>query len=156
LTFLYFLYIGVGFFYSIDRLLVKKFSPIKLSLAELAFTLICFFLISYSSRQLFIDISDSKENYIIIIENNGKLENNKLNSTSLFDREIRTTENLVIVNRMSDTQINQIPSFWGLGCYYNKYSFDNYKKVVLYSNPQINMNSKMTETFLDSLIESKK
>lgn len=105
---------------------------------------------------MFIDISHSKEDYIIIIENNGKLENNKLNLTSLFDRSISTTENLIIVSRMTNTQLSHKPSFWGLGHYYNKYSFNNYNNVVLYSNPQINIDSIMTETFLDSLVKSKK
>jgi hypothetical protein len=156
LTFLLFLYIGVGLLFSVDRLLVNYYSPITLSIAELAFTIICFFLINYSKRQLLIDISDSKENYVIIIENNGQLENNQLNSISLFDRDIKTTNNLVIVNRLSNTELEEKPSFWGHSYYYNKYSFDKYEKVVLYSNPRINMNGKMTETFLDSLIESKK
>jgi hypothetical protein len=156
LTFLLLLYIGLGFFYSLDRLLVKKITPIKLSIAELSFTLICFLLINYSSRELLIDITDSKENYVIIIENNGQLENSKLRSTSFFDNEIVTTDNLIIVNRMPKTTLDRKPSFWGNSHYYNKYSFGKYDKVVLYSNPELNMSNRMSEEFIDSLIERKK
>ena len=156
LTFLLFLFIGVGFFYSLDRLLVRRISPVKLSIGELLFILICFLLINYSSRRLFIDISDSKENYVIIVENNGQLENSNLNSISLFNNEIKTTDNVIIVDRMPNTNLDKKPSFWGNSHYYNKYSYDKYENVVLFSNPVININDRMSETFIDSLIENKK
>jgi hypothetical protein len=156
LTFLLFLYIIIGFAYSVDRIMVKHISPIKLSVAEVVFTIICFTLINYSQRELLIDIADSKENFVVIIENNGRLKSNELISLSLFDRQIKTTESIVIVDRLSTAELEKNPSFWGQSYYYNKYSFDKYEKVVLFSNPRIDMNSKMTENFLDSLIERRK
>lgn len=107
LTFWLFLFIGVGFFYSVDRLLVRRISPIKLSIREILFTLICFLLINYSSRQLFIDITDSKENYVIIVKNNGQLDNSNQNSISFFNNEIKTIDNLIIVDRMSKTNLDK-------------------------------------------------
>jgi hypothetical protein len=157
LTFMLFLFVGVGILYSTDRLLVKQINPKKLSLFEVVLTILSCTLLMYSSRQLSIDLGDSKQNFVIIIENNGQLSNTKSTAKSFFDNEIKSTENIIIVDGIpKDIRLNVRPNTWNGGHYYNRYSYDKYGEVILFSNPELKINEQISEAFIDSLIESEK
>jgi|GEM_PF-1895432 len=154
-VFLLFIYLFFGGILLIDRALVKRISPIKLSIAEFLFFVVCFILWTYNTRTLVVDITDTKEDYVLIVENNGKLVNSVLNRTSFFGKEIKTSDNLIIVDETPNIELHRRPTLWGGSHYYGVYSYDKYKKVVVYSNSELDMNKKMSEMFVDSLIESK-
>lgn len=157
LTFILFLYIGIGIIYSIDRFLVNLINPKKLTFVEVVLTIACYFLLIYSSRQLDIDLSNSKQDFVIIIENPGQLTNTQFTTKSLFDKEIKSNENIIVVDKIpSKIDLNQRPISWNGSHYYNIYSYDKYKKVVLFSNPELNINEHISETFIDSIIINKK
>ncbi len=48
------------------------------------------------------------------------------------------------------------PPTWGDGCYYNIYSFKKHKEVVLYSNSELNLDKRITDKFIDSLLNAQK
>ena len=77
LTFQLFLFITVAIFYSIDRFLVKKIKPRLVSLFEVVLTILISIILTYNSRQLFIDLRDSKQSFVLVIENTGQLQNSE-------------------------------------------------------------------------------
>ena len=157
LTFMLFLFIGVGILYSIDRLLVKLINPKKLTYVEVVLTILSYILLIYSSRQLKIDLRNSKQEFVIVIENSGQLINNQYVTKSFFDKEIKSNENIIVVDEIPDkVDLNQRPISWNGSYYYNIYSFNKYKKVLLFSNPELNINQRISEKFIDSIIKNKK
>jgi hypothetical protein len=153
LTFILFLYIGFGILYSIDRLLVNLINPMKLTFVEVVMTIICYFLLNYSSRQLEIDLRNSKQDFVIVVENPGQFTNTQFTTKSFFDKEINSNENIIVVDKIpSKIDLYQRPITWNGSHYYNVYSYDKYKKVVLFSNPQLNINEHISEIFIDSII----
>jgi len=156
LTFMLFLFIIVGILIAVDRVLVKVIRPWKLSLIEMTLTVVTIVALTYTSRQLFIDLGESKQDFTIIIENDGTLQNSKSTSLSLFDSEINTDDNLIIVDEIpKDVRLNVRPKSWNGSHYYNRYSYDKYDEVILFSNAEFNFKERISETFIDSLIERK-
>jgi hypothetical protein len=157
LIFILFLYMGIAILYSIDRFLVKLINPKNLTLVEVVLAVACYFLFINSSRQLDIDLSNSKQDFVIIIENPGQLTNTPFTTKSLFDKEIKSNENIIVVDKIpSKIDLNQRPISWNGSHYYNTYSFDKYKKAVLFSKTDLKRIEHISETFIDSLIINKK
>ncbi len=153
LTFQLFLFITVAIFYSIDRFLVKKIKPRLVSLFEVVLTILISIILTYNSRQLFIDLRDSKQSFVLVIENTGQLQNSEFKTKSLYNREIKTIDNLIIVDRIpKNITLKQRPYSWNQGHYYYRYSYNKYKNVVLFSN--LNIDEKISESFIDSIVVS--
>ena len=156
LTIMLFLFIGIGILYSIDRFLVKLINPKKLTFIEVVLTILCYLLIIYSSRQLKINLRESKQEFVIVIENPGQLINTQFATKSLFDKEIKSNENIIVVDEIPNkVDLNERPMSWN-SYYYNIYSYNKYKKVALFSNPELNINERISEKFIDSIIKNKK
>lgn len=156
LTLLSLLVIACVFLYFIDRQVVRHFNNKLLSLIELVLIIILSSGFLYTSRTLDIDLSESNQEYTLIIENTGQLTSTELNSKGLFNAEIRSMENLVVVDAIPDNiRLIKRPKKWSKGHYYNKFSFDKHGKVVLFANPSVNIDSMISDAFIDSLIQSK-
>ena len=156
LFFMFSLFIIVGILLAVDRQLVKLISPWKLSLIELALTVLTIVALTYTNRQLFVDLGESDQDFTIIIENDGTFQITKSNRLSLFNKEIKTDENLIIVDKIpKDVRLNVRPKSWNGSHYYHRYSYDNYDDVILFSNSELNFKERISETFIDSLIERK-
>ena len=159
LLFMILFYIILCVLYLIDRVLVKliKINTRLLSILEIVFTLCFYLLFKYYTRQLNLDCVNSKQAFILIIENPGNLSNSPYTAKSQFDKEISTKDNLIIVNHIpNNINLNDPPKFWKGSYYYNKYVFTKYKNVVLYSKPDLNIDHRISERFIDSLMERKK
>lgn len=142
--------------YYIDRVLANHINNKLLTLIEFVLFLAGSLLFMYSSRELNIDLDGSKQNFVLIVQNTGDLVNTASTSKSLFDKEVKTTENLIIVDQIPKaTKLIKRPASWQHSNYYNLYSLGKYKKVVLYSDADHDIDKKMTESFIDSIIESR-
>jgi hypothetical protein len=152
--FIFLMYIGIV--YSIDRFLIKHMKLKLLSILEVLLFVICSIAFAYSSREISVNLKQSNNDFVLVVENPGDLVNTEATSASFFNKEFNTTENLIIVSRITTkTSIISRPESWNETNYYNVYTFNKYKKVILFSNPECKMDKKMTELFVDSIIESK-
>ena len=157
LTFMLILYIGIGILYSTDRFFVLIINPNILTIIEIVLTLLCYIFLMYYTRKLAIDMTNSKQEFVLIIENPGQLTNTQYSTKSIFDKEIKSTENIIIVDNIPNSiDLKQRPKSWNDAHYYNKYSFDKYENVVLYSSSELKINDCISETFIDSLVKNKR
>lgn len=160
LTFALFLYIFVGFIYSLDRMLVKFIDYKKLSYYELVASLILIILTLYSFRTYRIDISNSKHDYVIVVENPGDVDNTNFNATSFFDREYKSTEEIITMNHIPNNLVRlEHPKNWDSNIY-DILHFKKYGKVIIFYNADEKISQHVTkivtEKLIDSLIENRK
>jgi len=156
LTFVSILVIGFSLVYFVDRFMVTRLNNKLLTLLELALTLILSTVFLYASRQLDLDLSDSPQDFVLVIQNTGQLESSNLTNKSLFNKEMHSTENIVIVDAIPrNIRLIKRPNRWNGAHYYNRYSLDKYNEVILFSRPDLNISGRISDAFIDSLIESK-
>lgn len=90
----------------IDRVIVSKIKPLKLSLIELFLTIIILTFYQYNERKIFINLMNYNENYFVVIYNDKNLKENKIKSKFLFDKEIVVENNFVIIPRKIKAILN--------------------------------------------------
>lgn len=86
----------------IDRFLVKKINPLKLSLFELAFIGVSLLIYSYTTRKIIIDIEKTNYDYFVLIENSGQFKNSDLTYSFPFDKKIQTEGQHSVINSIHD------------------------------------------------------
>ena len=134
-----------------DRQLVKRISLLKVNIIELFISLvvICFYL--FSNPQLIVNITNENIDYLLVIENPGNLENDKLNNFIPSNRSIDTDKNYVIIKKTPKEIEFSTSADWDGVFYYNTFEFEKYQKVTLFSKYKM----EVTEKFIDSLISNK-
>ena len=143
--------IVAGVLVFIDRLLVRRFSLLKINIIELfiLFTVSYFYLFAQSN--LTVNITNENIDYLLVIENPGNLENDKLNNFIPRNMSIDTDRNYVIIDEMPNEVEYSTSAAWDGVFYYNTFEFEKYQKVRLYSKNKM----VVTEEFIDSLITNK-
>ncbi|WP_139856788.1 hypothetical protein [Aequorivita sinensis] len=102
-------------FLVIDRILVNRIKPLKLSIYE--FILIVIFLIFNSSlkRKIVVDLTDYKNDYFVVVFNDGNLKNSELNWSFPFNKKVKyNSKSIIIPAEFKDKyQIDiEIPKSW--------------------------------------------
>lgn len=100
---------------AIDRGLVSKIKPVKLSIFELLFATVCLTIYQFNERKIIVDLENYKENYFVLIYNNGSLKNSKITNQILFNKECQIEQNFVVIPQTlkSEYQIEVLsPKNW--------------------------------------------
>ena len=112
------LLIGVFFLIivlAVDRGLVSKIKPLKLSLFELLFAVIILGFHQTGTKRAFVDLDNYKENYFIVIYNNGHLKDNKVSYKFIFNKEIEPYKNYVVIPKSIKDEYDisvSLPKSW--------------------------------------------
>ncbi len=88
LTFILFLYLGIGILFGIDNFLVKCINHKKLTFYEIIIVILFGFIYVFNARKVFLDFQHTNTDFVILIENPGSLKNSALKDSSLFDKKI--------------------------------------------------------------------
>ncbi len=84
-------------FLAIDRILVNKIKPFKLSIYELIFIGVVLLFYLSDNKKLYIDLTENKSEYFVVIYNNGNLKNSELNWSFPFNKSSKLNENSIII-----------------------------------------------------------
>jgi len=84
-------------FLVIDRILVNKIKPLKLSIYELIFIGIILIFYLSDNKKLYVDLTDYKSEYFVVIYNNGNLKNSELNWSFPFNKNAKLNKNSITV-----------------------------------------------------------
>jgi hypothetical protein len=136
----------------IDRAIVSKIPPLRLSIYEFVFLVLCISAYLYSQRKLIVDIENESVEYLLVIENPGHLNNNKTHLAFPFNRKISTEKGIVIVDKMAKDIDFNINAYWKYSYYYNKYEFEKYPKVTFYCKTSLDFKRDMSQDLIDSLM----
>ena len=137
----------------VDRILVKKIDNKKLSIYELLFLMLAITVYFYQNRTLRVNLENQTVDYLIIIENPGSLTNDNVLNQLPFDKYISTRKNHIIVKNVFDNTDVKTPNSWHNSYFYNVYKFEKYPKVKVFARTQINIDNRINQHFIDSLIE---
>lgn len=147
-----FMYVIVaGILVLIDRLLVRRFSLLKINIVESFISFMVIYLYLFGQSNLTVNITNENIDYLLVIENPGNLENDKLNNFIPRNMSIDTDRNYVIIDHMPNEVEYSTSSDWDGVFYYNTFESKKYQKVRLYSKNKM----VVTEEFIDSLIINK-
>lgn len=84
-------------FLVIDRILVNRIKPLKLSIFELILILI-FLMLNYSSKsKIVVDLTDYKHDYFVVIFNDGNLKNSEFNWSFPFNKKAEHNDKSIII-----------------------------------------------------------
>ncbi len=112
------LLIGVFFLVlvlAMDRVLVSKIKPLKLSLFELLFAVLILGFHQTSTKRAFVDLDDYKENYFILIYNNGDLKDSKVAFKFMFNKEVEPNKYYVVIPKNIKNEFDisvSLPKSW--------------------------------------------
>jgi hypothetical protein len=82
---------------AIDRGIVSKIKPLKLTIIEILLTITFLVISQYQNKEIIIDLENYKENYFVVIYNNGKLKNSEIVYKMLFDKKCKVEKNYVVI-----------------------------------------------------------
>ena len=102
-------------FFVIDRILVNRIKPLKLSIYELILIVVILIFNSSLKRKIVVDLTDYKNDYFVVVFNNGKLKNSELNWSFPFNKKVEYNSNAIIipVEFKDKYQIDiEIPKSW--------------------------------------------
>ena len=138
----------------IDRAIVNKIPPKRLSIYEFVFLVICIMIYSYSQRKLIVDIENDNVEYLLVIENPGDLNNNETHWEFPFNKRISTPKGIVIIDKMTKDIDFKINADWNSSYYYNRYEFEKYPKVIFFCKTSLDFKRDMNQNRIDSLINN--
>ena len=138
----------------IDRAIVKLISPIRLSIYEFVFLILCITLYLHSQRKLIVDIENENVEYLLVIENPGNLINNETHMEFPFNKRISTKKSIVIVDKMTKNIDFNINADWEKSYYYNRYEFEKYPKVTFYCSSSHDFKRNLNQNLIDSLMNN--
>ena len=128
-------------FLVIDRILVRFINQKKLNIIELIFLLVVSTIYLYQNRNIEIEQLNQESEFMIVIENNGKLENDSYKYKFPFNKKIQTHNNFVIAENLPQDIDVKTPNSWKNSYYYNIYNYQEYPKVVIFGKTSSNMDS---------------
>jgi prepilin signal peptidase PulO-like enzyme (type II secretory pathway) len=82
---------------AIDRGIVSKVKPLKLTIIEILFSIILILIYQYREKEIIVNLENYKENYFVVIYNNGKLKNSEIVSKMLFDKKCNVEKDYVVI-----------------------------------------------------------
>lgn len=139
----------VFIFLVIDRVLVHVISLKKLNIIEVMFLFIASTIYLYQNRKIEIELLNKNSEFMIVIENNGKLINNYYDCKLPFNKLIKTNENYIIAKNIpQDINIKGDIS-WKNSYNYNIYNYEKYPKVVLFAKTSSDMDSLKVLKFIE-------
>jgi|SRR5579871_921060 len=133
--------IVVFVFVLIDRFLVKVIDNKRLSIYEAILLIVAITFYSFKNRTLEVEQLNPNSQFLIVIENNGKLKDDKSEYKFPFNSQIKTNRNFVIYKSLPEDIHIIAPKNWNGSYYYNVYNYSNYPKVVLFGKTESNMDS---------------
>lgn len=139
----------------IDRVIVNKISPKRLSIYEFFFLVICIMIYYSSQKKLIVDIENDNVEYLLVIENPGNLKNNETHWEFPFNKRISTHKGIVIIDKMTKDIDFNINADWNSSYYYNRYEFKKYPKVTFFCKTSLYFKRDMNQNRIDSLINNK-
>lgn len=128
-------------FVLIDRILVRFINQKKLNIIELIFLFFVSTIYLYQNRSIEIEPLNQESEFMIVIENNGKLKNDSYKYKIPFKKQIQTHNNFVIVENLTQDIDVKTPNSWNNSYYYNVYNYQEYPKVVIFGKTTRNMDS---------------
>ena len=136
----------------IDRVIVNKVPPIRLSIYEFIFLVLCITIYLHTQRKTIVDIENENIEYLLVIENPGNLTNNETHWKFPFNKRISTRKSIVIVDKMPKNIDFNINADWNKSYYYNRYEFEKYPKVTFFCKSSIDLKKDMNQNLIDNLI----
>jgi hypothetical protein len=136
----------------IDRAIVNKISPIRLSIYEFVFLVLCIMIYLHSQRKLIVDIENDNVEYLLVIQNPGNLINNETHLKFPFNKILSTKKSIVIVDKMPKHIDFNVNADWNKSYYYNRYEFEKYPKVTFFCKTSLDFKRDMNQDLIDSLI----
>ena len=82
---------------AIDRILVNKIKPLKLSIFELVLSGIVLLFYLSDNKKLVVDLTEYKSEYFVVVYNNGNLKNSELNWNFPFNKKAELNNNSIII-----------------------------------------------------------
>jgi len=82
---------------AIDRGIVSKIKPLRLTLFELLLSLICLFAYQSNERKAIIDLENYNEDFFVVIYNKGKLKDSEVKSKFIFNKEVKVKQTCVVI-----------------------------------------------------------
>jgi len=136
-----------------DRILVHLINNKKLNIIEFSFLLISGVIYLYQNRTIEIKQLNQNSEFMILIENNVKLINNKYNYDFPFNKKIITTKNYVIAKNLPQNIDLKTPNNWDNSYYYNIYKYPKYPKVILFGKISSNTDSLQVLNYIENNVK---
>jgi hypothetical protein len=139
----------------IDRGIVSKIKPLKLSIIEILFSIIFIVIYQYREKEIIVDLENYKENYFVVIYNNGKLKNSEIEGKILFDKRCKVYKNYVVIpNEIKSKYRTKIISPKKWNSLQMRYDFINNCKIEFYNSDFIEINDKEIKSVVEKQIEN--
>lgn len=145
----------VALIITIDRLVVLKVNTRKLNFIESILLLVGVTWVSFSTREIIIDLEQSKTNYFVLIENDGTLENSDLRYSFPFNQKIVHNKKAAVINSIKESYQRlemKSPRNWN-SQRMQPWSVDNYN-IIFYSNGNIRFEENDVDTIIKKEIKS--
>ena len=138
----------------IDRVLIKYVAQKTLNYIQLAIIIIAVISNSYSHKKIVLDIESISSDYFILIENDGSMQNSKLEYVFPFSKKLIYEDNHAVIKSF-DTQLRDIqvvsPVAWE-GYIMTSQNSDG-KQIQFFKHSNIEMDQKSMDSVMRSEIE---
>jgi hypothetical protein len=139
----------------IDRGIVSKIKPLKLSIIEISFSIIFIVIYQYREKEIIVDLENYKENYFVVIYNNGKLKNSEIVGKMLFDKKCKVDKNYVVIpNEIKSEYRTKIISPKKWNSLQMRYDFIKNCKIEFYNSDFREINDKEIKSIIQKQIEN--
>lgn len=140
---------------AIDRGIVSKIKPLKLTIIEILFSIIFLVIYQFREKEIIVDLENYKENYFVVIYNNGKLKNTEIVSRMLFDKKCKVEKNYVIIpNEIKSEYRTKILSPKKWNSLQMRYDSINSCKIEFYNSDLREINEKEIKSIVEKQIEN--
>ena len=96
----------------IDRILIRFINKQKLNTIELIFLIVATAIYLCKNRSIEIEQLNQESEFVIVIENNGKLKNSPYKYKFPFSKKIQTDKNVVIAENLPQDINVETPNSW--------------------------------------------
>ena len=140
---------------AIDRGIVSKIKPLKLTIFEILFSIIFLVIYQFREKEIIVDLENYKENYFVVIYNNGKLKNTEIVSRMLFDKKCKVEKNYVVIpNEIKSEYRTKILSPKKWNSLQMRYDSINNCKIEFYNSDLREINEKEIKSIVENQIEN--
>ncbi len=144
LSFLIFISICILF---LDRIFVSFMTPLSLSIGELVLGLLLFFLFSFLTRKIVVDLQDYPHNYFMVVLNDGTKANTPLRYSFPFNKSAQLNGRHIVLEP-------SIQDRYSLKVKQDKYWGTLSKRVRELDGVEVIFQNNFLENFDDSKIDS--
>lgn len=143
----------VFIFFFLDRILIRLIGRKKLNIYEALFLIIASVIYLYQNRQIQINQLNQNSEFMIVVENNGALTNDRFDYKFPFGKKISTNRNFVVAKKLPSNIDLKTPRSWDNSYSYDIYHYQKYPKVILYRKISIKMDSLKVLQFIETNIK---